>query len=72
MFDGLTIAQKLMYLEEHARQGGYTQTAEALRKLQETIASGVAGHGGSFQETDHGAQSQAVSVPARRGEERDR
>jgi hypothetical protein len=39
MFDGLTIAQKLMYLEEHARQGGYTQTAEALRKLQECRAS---------------------------------
>jgi hypothetical protein len=72
MFDGLTIAQKLMYLEEHARQGGYTQTAEALRKLQETIATGAADGGVSSQETDGGAQSQTVPVHAKSGEEPDR
>jgi hypothetical protein len=72
MFDGLTIAQKLMHLEAQAREGGYTQTAEALRKLQENIATGAAGRGVSSQETDDGALSQAASAPAKSDEEPDR
>jgi hypothetical protein len=72
MFDVLTIAEKLMYLEAQAREGGYTQTAKAIKKLQEDIATGADGRRVSSQKPDDTPPSQAVPVHPARGEEPDK